>query len=206
MAGPSTYAAAVSATSRPDVNSVSQPPVALPLTSPLPTQGRNGRVPINLAKQRLDLQIRLPTPGELQAYKNRKDIHGLCIDFHLRGHCITEDCKLLHGTSLAWEVYCVLQYRALGMPCPKGSGCRSLNCVNAHVCQKEECIQAGERANLCGLTNAMHRVDLYVAEWVVADDVVVQSSTPVKGNVVPVAEAQVNSGGAASFIEDLISL
>ena len=81
-----------------------------------------------------------------------------------------------------------------------------MNCVNAHVCQKGECTQAGERVNLCELTEAMHKVDLHVAEWVVADDVVVRSNTPAKGNVIPVAEDQVNGHVPASFVEDLISL
>jgi len=198
-------ATAMPATSLENVNPVSRAIVTPSLASPLPTQGRRGRVPINLAKQRLDLQLQLPTPAELRAYKGRTELQELCVDFHLSGHCIAEECKLSHGASLTGEVYCVLQYKTFGMPCPRGSGCRSLNCVNAHVCQKDECKRTGEKAILCELTDAMHKVDLHVAEWVVADDGAVQSSTPVKGDAVSVAEAQVNSGGAASFMEDLIS-
>ncbi|KAL1801359.1 hypothetical protein ACET3X_001701 [Alternaria dauci] len=165
------------------------------LSSLLPTRARHGRVPINLAKQRLDLQTQVPTPAELQAYKDRTKLQGLCIDFHLRGQCFMKDCKFSHGTMLP-GVYCVLQYKALGTPCFQGSGCRNLNCAYAHICQKEECARAGRNPALCELPEAMHKVDPFVADWVAADGGAAQSSVPVQSDVLPVA---------AAHMEDLIS-
>jgi hypothetical protein len=168
------------------------------LPSPLPTQARYGLVPINLARQRLDFRMQTPTPADLQAYKERTKVLELCIDFHLHGNCIASDCMLSHGSPLSPEVWNVLEYKALGTPCSKGHECRSLDCINAHVCQKEECARAGGRAALCGLTDAMHYVDPHVAEWVVGYDDAVQSDSPVQGDVISIAGPRVDGGGSAA--------
>jgi hypothetical protein len=194
----------VPATSLIHVNSASRNAGAPILSSILPMRARHGRVPINLAKQRLDLQMQLPTPAELQAYKDHTKIQELCIDFHLRGYYTTKECELSHGTLLS-GVYCVLQYKALGTPCSKGSGCRSSNCVYAHICQKDECARAGGKAVLCGLTEAMHKVDPYVAEWVAANSSAMQSSASIQGIVLPVTTAPINGGVPAAYMDDLIS-
>lgn len=105
---------------------------------------------------------------------------------------------LSHGSPLSPDVWNVLEYKALGTPCSKGHECRSLDCINAHVCQKEECARAGGRAALCGLTDAMHCVDPHVAEWVVGYDDAVQSDSPVQGDVISIAGPRVDGGGSAA--------
>lgn len=142
--------------------------------------------------------MQIPTPAELQAYKERTKVLELCIDFHLHGNCIASDCMLSHGNPLSPEVYKVLEYKALGTSCSKGSECRSLDCINAHVCQKEECARAGGRAALCGLTDAMHHVNPYVAEWVDGYNDAVQSNSLIQGDVISIVGARVDGGGSAA--------
>lgn len=126
------------------------------------------RVPINQAKQRLDIQTLLPTPADILAYKECIRIQEPCSEFHLQGKCKSLDCKLSHDI-LAPGVHCVLACKAIGKPCSKGSVCRIKNCIHAHVCQQEHCAQAGIRVYGCGLPDDMHNVDPHVVEWVPAD-------------------------------------
>jgi hypothetical protein len=115
------------------------------------------------------------------------------------------DCDLSHGTLLPDALY-VLHFKALGMPCGKGSGCRDLGCIHAHICQQDHCARAGGMAVGCGFPEALHKVDPHVTEWVFGDDAAGSSSLSVQRAMTPVAEAPVDSETVVSLAEDLLIL
>ncbi|EDU45002.1 hypothetical protein A1F94_003562 [Pyrenophora tritici-repentis] len=141
---------------------------AVPSFLHLPKYPIEGRVPINLAKHRLDVLFQLPTPEDLQSYKECMRIQEPCIEFHLQGKCNITECKLSHGV-ITSGTYSILACKALGKPCSKGGQCRAGNCFNAHFCQQEHCAEAGGRVRGCGLPDAMHNIDPRVAQWVPMD-------------------------------------
>jgi hypothetical protein len=97
-----------------------------------------------------------------------------------------------------------MRFKAMGTQCSKGSVCRDLNCVNAHICQQLQCARVGGRANGCGFTEEMHHVDPQVDEWVMADDAEGESGAPVQRMVLEGAEALADRRPVFSAAEELL--
>ena len=139
-------------------------------SSKLPACYIGGRIPINGAKQRIDIYIRAPTAKEIAIYEARAEVQrNLCVDYFLRNECEKANCESYHGT-LNPETYQVLQHRTLGMACRKGSLCRIANCPYGHICQRGECGRAGKWLDDCRLPGSMHGLDTKVTEWVAPDE------------------------------------
>jgi len=170
----------------------------------LPQRPLPNKIPINLAKQRLDIQTQLPTSEDLQTYKDCTSIQEFCEDFHLRGQCKNIACRLSHARTLPPGALYVLYHKALGTPCGKGSGCRSVGCTNAHVCQQEQCARTGVKTDGCGLSEAMHKVDPHVAEWVMADSDSGDTGIPAQRKTVSIVETSGVSGAMMSISDDLL--
>jgi hypothetical protein len=57
--------------------------------------------------------------------------------------------------------------------------CRDPNCIDGHICQQLQSVRAGGRVSGCSFSKDLHDVDPQVAEWVEADEGVVQGGTEV---------------------------
>ncbi|KAF1945354.1 hypothetical protein EJ02DRAFT_431710 [Clathrospora elynae] len=122
-----------------DINkleTVAEPPL---FSSLLPACYIGGRVPLNSAKQRIDIYVSPPSAKEVAIYDARTKVkRQLCVNYFLRNQCQREDCGYYHGT-LDPESYHVLQHRVLTTSCVKGALCRASNCPYAHICQRDQC-------------------------------------------------------------------
>ncbi|KAI4638444.1 hypothetical protein J4E93_009997 [Alternaria ventricosa] len=170
----------------------------------LPACYIGGRIPINSAKQRIDIYVRAPTTKEFKSYDARSKVqYHLCIDYFLRNKCGDVNCEFYHGT-LEPEVHYVLQHTTMGTACSKGSVCRIANCAYGHICQRGECGRAGKRVEGCRLPGSMHGLDTKVAEWVSPDEDNVRPRVPAQSSTALATGAYAGGGVALSIEEDLL--
>jgi hypothetical protein len=163
-----------------------------------------GRIPINSAKQRIDIYVRAPAPKELEMYNTRSEVQRhLCTDHFLRNKCGDVNCEFYHGT-LGSKAHYVLQHTTLSTACSRGSFCRVPNCAYGHICQRGECARAGKRLEGYRLPGSMHGLDIKVAEWVSPDEHIVRSHEPSQNTAAPVAGASFGGGVTLSVEEDLL--
>ncbi|KAI4684402.1 uncharacterized protein J4E84_006392 [Alternaria hordeiaustralica] len=173
-------------------------------SSKLPACYIGGRIPINSAKQRIDIYVREPTARELEVYEARSRVQEhLCVDHFLRNKCENVNCEFYHGT-LEPEAHYVLQHITLGTPCSKGSVCRVANCAYGHICQRGECGHAGNRVEGCRLPGSMHGLDTKVSEWVSPDEHIMRPRAPAHDSTTSATGASTGGGVALSIDEDLL--
>lgn len=128
----------------------------LPISAPQ----TEGMIPVNKDGERLDTVIPKPTPEEWSIYNQRVKQQKPCNNFYMRNQCPIPNCTLDH-TPLEPEALHVLTCILKGYPCPRKGGCRSADCYNGHICQKNGCYGKG-----CRLNYYMHSMDPKVADWV----------------------------------------
>ena len=147
---------------------ISASPIPLPadLESKLPEEGAMppGNVPVNKDHQRLDAYLQPTTSQERSAFNTRIHIQKLCNNFHLKNHCILGDnCPYDHSRASPSDLKCLRQV-VRNNPCPRKGGCRVLDCLNGHVCQKIDCKHRGGNI-FCKIPAHMHHVDLKLAKY-----------------------------------------
>jgi hypothetical protein len=149
-------------------HSISTSPVPLPadLESKLPEEGAipPGNVPVNKDHQRLDAYLPPTSTQERSVFNTRVHIQKLCNNYHLKGSCpIGEDCPYDHARASPAELKCLRQV-IRNNPCPRKGGCRVLDCLNGHICQKPDCRYRGG-SNFCKIPAFMHHIDLKLAGY-----------------------------------------
>lgn len=149
-------------------NTMTASPVPLPadLESKLPEEGAvpPGNVPVNKDHQRLDPYLQPTTSQERAAFNTRIHIQKLCNNHLLKSHCILGDnCPYDHSRVSTSDLKCLRQV-VRNNPCPKKGGCRTLDCLNGHICQKTDCKFRGGNS-FCKIPAHMHAVDLQLAGY-----------------------------------------
>ena len=149
-------------------NNVNASPVTLPfdLDIKLPEESVNspGNIPVNKDRQRLDAYLHPTTPAEWAAFNMRIHSRKLCNNHYLLKHCSAgETCPYDHSHASASELKCLRQV-VRNNPCPRKGGCRALDCLNGHICQKAECKHRGGNV-FCKIPAYMHHVDLNLAAY-----------------------------------------
>ncbi|CAE7179110.1 hypothetical protein PTNB73_03478 [Pyrenophora teres f. teres] len=174
-------------------------------SSKLPACYIGGRIPINGAKQRIDIYVRAPTVKEIETYEARSSVQrNLCISYFLLNECRNFNCECYHGI-LNPETYHVLLHNALGTACSKGSLCRIGSCPYGHICQRSECSRAAKKLEGCRLPGSMHGLDAKVIEWVVPDANVTYPSSIARDTPVSLGSASSHGGIPLSIQEDFLA-
>ena len=149
-------------------HSINQSPVPLPadLESKLPEEGAipPGSIPVNKDHQRLDAYLQPISPHEKSAFNARIHVRKLCNNFQLKGSCPSgKDCDFDHSYVSPGELKC-LRLVIRNNPCPRKGGCRAMECLNGHICQKSDCRYRGG-SNFCKIPAFMHHIDLKLAGY-----------------------------------------
>lgn len=137
--------------------------IMLPKSEDVP---RN-EIPINSNQHRLDVYIPPPSLEERTAFQHRIAVQKLCNNHHIQGNCPKLDnCEFDHSPVSQAMLNCLKQV-VRNMPCPRKGGCRSLSCLNGHICQKVDCKWRGGK-QFCKFGMQAHCQILEVAEFVQA--------------------------------------
>ncbi|KAF2642823.1 hypothetical protein P280DRAFT_468135 [Massarina eburnea CBS 473.64] len=136
------------------------------ISSQLPTAVVQGFIPINKNNQRIDTYVREPTQEEWVAYNARFHSNKPCNNHHLQGMCTRFGCPYDHNTLEPGVRHC-LEYVVKCSACPRKSACRSVECIQGHLCQKNDCVG---QAKGCKMKTDMHNVDPRLASMVPAED------------------------------------
>ena len=122
-------------------------------------------IPINRHNHRLDSYIAPVSAEDRIAFQARIAKHKLCNNHHIHGNCPNGDnCDYDHGPITPALLAC-LKRVTRNQPCPRKGACRSLSCMNGHICQKAECKFRGGRV-FCKFGPGTHNADLHLAEFV----------------------------------------
>lgn len=182
---------------------VSPAPLLVELENKLPEKGAMppGKVPVNKDHQRLDAYLHLTSHQERAAFNIRVHNQKLCNNYHLKNHCAAgEACPYDHSPAHASDLKCLRQV-VRNNPCPRKGGCRTMDCLNGHICQKAECKYRGGNV-FCKIPAYMHHVDLQLGGYEPAntptrtdsidtlDEVDTSESGSGKGTVTPLGKAR----------------
>lgn len=126
-----------------------------------------GFVALNTKGERLDVYIPPVTPEVRSRFTQRVSNQKLCNKFHLTGECpdfASNNCPFDHSP-VDESIRNYLRSIAASTPCARRSGCKSLMCLNGHVCQKPDCKYRGGKF-YCKLPGPMHFVQVQFKEYV----------------------------------------
>ncbi|KAK3707223.1 hypothetical protein LTR37_012223 [Vermiconidia calcicola] len=166
----------------------------------------HGEIPVNKHQHRLDAYIPHPSREDSAAYYTRIANKKLCNNFHINGNCPNGDsCKYDHSPASPGILNCLEQV-VRSMPCPRRGGCRSVNCLNGHICQKADCQRRGGK-QYCKFSLPMHIQDLQLAQYVSgtgAKDIIddFETTTSVSGQTWTPPSAEARSSGNGSDMEE----
>ena len=122
-------------------------------------------IPVNKYRDRLDAYIQPPTSEERASFQASITIKKLCNNHHILHNCPHGDnCEYDHDPVSPATLNCLKQ-AVRNTPCPRKSGCRTVTCLNGHICQKTECRYRGGKL-YCKFSPTIHSQDLQVAEYV----------------------------------------
>ena len=122
-------------------------------------------IPINKYNHRLDAYIPPPSSEERAAFQGRIAIQKLCNNHHIHGNCPHPDsCEYDHSLVAPAMLNCLRQV-VRNNPCPRKGACRSVTCLNGHICQKADCKWRGGK-QYCKFGPQAHNQALEVAEFV----------------------------------------
>jgi hypothetical protein len=118
-------------------------PASLPREEDIPP----GKIPINADQQRLDPCLPKVTREESAAFGARSAKRKLCNSFHLGGICNDAfECPYDHSEATPAELAC-LKGLARSLPCGRRGACRNLDCIQGHICQREDCRHRGGKVS-----------------------------------------------------------
>ncbi|TKA63351.1 hypothetical protein B0A55_10078 [Friedmanniomyces simplex] len=131
----------------------------------LPRTVPDGRLPVNVNNYRLDAYTD-PSVEDVKAFNVRTAKRKLCNNYHLQGHCpdSADECAYDHSPASP-GVISALRQVLNGTPCPRKGGCRRLNCLSGHICQKADCKYRGGKT-YCKFPPNVHTQDLELAGFV----------------------------------------
>ncbi|KAL5342125.1 hypothetical protein BJX70DRAFT_395100 [Aspergillus crustosus] len=118
-------------------------------------------IPLNKDAERIDPYEPIPTQAERDAYSQQIRKRKLCNSYYLDGICESVKCPYDHS-ELNFDPVKMLRYKLRQQKCYHSGGCRALDCLFGHHCQKGGCTT--ERP--CKFNRNEHTLDLQVARWV----------------------------------------
>ncbi|KAF2670665.1 hypothetical protein BT63DRAFT_244835 [Microthyrium microscopicum] len=110
-------------------------------------------IPVNRAKERIDIPLQPPNQIELEKFNKRRERSGanLCNNLHLTGFCGKYNCVYDHDP-IDDGMRKTLRHKARALKCPFGTGCIKESCFLGHQCPwLEQCTN-----NKCQFTDAQH--------------------------------------------------
>ncbi|KAK4950230.1 hypothetical protein LTR10_011209 [Elasticomyces elasticus] len=133
--------------------------------SQLPSGIPDGKIAVNSRDQRLDI-FNDPSPEDVSSFNSRTSRRKLCNNYHLQNNCPNskEDCEYDHAYASEGVVAALRQIVAT-QPCPRRGGCRKLNCISGHLCQRADCKFRGGKV-YCKFPPNAHSVDMRLAGFV----------------------------------------
>ncbi|KAF1956895.1 hypothetical protein CC80DRAFT_534884 [Byssothecium circinans] len=132
----------------------------------LPTHIVPGFIPLNKDNQRLDVYIREPTQEEWIAYNALFHNVKPCNNHHLQGMCTRFACPYDHSPLEPTVRHC-LEYVVKCSVCPRKGACRTVDCIQGHLCQKNGC--TGQEKG-CKMKADLHNVDPRLSSLVPVED------------------------------------
>lgn len=127
-----------------------------------------GCMAFNDRGERIDAYMPPITAEDRNRFTKRTASQKLCNRYHLTGECPSfasgNACEFDHSP-IDDGMRNYLRSIAASTPCTRRSLCRSLTCLNGHVCQKSDCKYRGGKL-FCKLPVPLHMVRLGVKKYV----------------------------------------